>query len=156
MIKEAEISDAPAIYSLVSRYSGPIKGWTKKETENFISNHRDYYVLAAKQNGEVIGYAFTRLTWKKMHVINIAVKNEMRGQGIAKEMMRRLINSAKSQGLSHVYLEVRASNTTAVKMYQNLSFKTKYIVPGLYQNEDGFIMYLPLSQNHPSRRREIY
>ena len=156
MIKEAEISDAPAIYSLVSHYGGTVNEWTKKEIENFISNHRDYCILTAKQNEEIIGYAFAKLTWRKMHLINIAVKSEMRGQGIAKEMTRWLINRAKSQGFSKMYLEVRASNTTAIKMYESLSFKTRYIVPGLYQNEDGFIMYLPLSQNHPSRRREIY
>ncbi len=151
MIREAEIVDAPAIYSLVSR-NGAIKEWTRKEIEKIIGNHQDYYVLAAKQNEEVTGYAFAKCTWRKMYLMNIAVKREMRGQGIGKEMMRWLINRAKSQRLSKVYLEVRASNIPAVKMYESFSFKTKYVMPGLYQNEDGFIMYLSLSQNHPSRR----
>jgi len=145
MIKEAELSDASAIYTLVLRHSGAIKEWTRKEIEKIIGNHRDYYVLAAKQGEEVMGYAFARFAWGKMHVMDIAVKGEMRGQGVGKEMMKRLINYAKSQELSEVYLEVRTNNTLAVRMYQNLSFKTRFILPGLYQGEDGLAMYLSLS-----------
>ena len=77
-------------------------------------------------------------------MMDIVVKEETRGQGIGKEMMRQLINHAKSKKLSEVYLEVRVSNVPAVKMYQGLSFKTRFILPRLYDGEDGLAMYIPL------------
>jgi len=146
VIKEANISDASPIYTLVLHHSGAIKEWTRREIEKIIGNHRDYYVLTAKQNEEIVGYAFARFAWGKMHVMDIAIKKEMRRQGIGKEMMKWLINHAKSRDLSEVYLEVRASNAPAVKMYQGLSFKIRFILPRLYNGEDGLAMYLPLSE----------
>ena len=68
----------------------------------------------------------------------------MRVQGIGKEMMEQLISHARSKKLSEVYLELRVSNVPAVKMYQSLSFKTRFILPRVYNGEDGLAMRLPL------------
>lgn len=145
-VKEAEVLDASAIYTLALRYSGATKEWTQREVEQFIDNHRDYYVLAAKQDEEMIGYAFVRLAWGKMHLMDIVVKKEMQGQGIGRRMMKQLIDHAKAHKLSEVYLEVRTNNTLAIKMYQILSFKIRFSLPKLYNGEDGLAMYLPLSE----------
>lgn len=145
-IVKADIADAPAIYELASHYSGATQVLAQERVNDLISDTKGHYVLVAKQLDYTVGYAIARFAWGKMHVWDIAVKEDMRGRGIGKKMMSQLIDHAKSKHLSEVYLEVRASNTPAVKMYQSLSFKIRFRMPGMYDGEDGLAMYLPLLQ----------
>lgn len=128
------------------RSSGAIEEWTQAEIEEIIKNRQCYYALVAKQDGEMIGYALARFAWGKLHLMDIVVKKEMRSRGIGKKMMTKLINFATSKELSEVYLEVRASNIPAVKLYQGIFFKTRFIFRGLYDGENGIAMYLSLKE----------
>ena len=145
-IVKADIADAPAIYELASHYSGATQEWAQERINDLISDSQGHYVLVAKQLDSTVGYAIARFAWGKMHVWDIAVKEDMRRRGIGKKMMSQLIDHAESKDLSEVYLEVRASNTPAVRMYQSLSFKIRFRMPGMYNGEDGLAMYLPLLQ----------
>jgi ribosomal-protein-alanine N-acetyltransferase len=145
-IREAEIVDVPAIYKLSSCFSGATEGWTQAGIEEIIKNRQGYYALVAEWNGEIIGYALTRFAWGKLHLMDIVVKEEMRSRGVGKKMMKQLIDLAKSKALSEVYLEVRAGNIPAIKLYQSFAFKTRFMFRGLYDGEDGIAMYLPLSE----------
>jgi hypothetical protein len=39
-------------------------------------------------------------------------------------------------------------------MYQGLSFKIRFQMPGIYDGEDGFAMYLPLQEESKQGREE--
>jgi len=145
-MKAAEVSDVLAIYELSSRFSGATEAWTQAEIEEMLGNRQGYYVLAAEWNGELIGYAVARFAWGKLHLMDIVVHEDMRSRGVGKQMMTHLIALAQSKGLSEVYLEVRAGNIPAIKLYQSFSFKSRFILRGLYNGEDGIAMYLPLSE----------
>jgi ribosomal-protein-alanine N-acetyltransferase len=145
-IREAEIVDVSAIYKLSSCFSGATGAWTQAGMEEIIKNRQGYYALVAEWNGEIIGYALTRFAWGKLHLMDIVVKEEMRSRGVGKKMMKQLIDLAKSKALSEVYLEVRAGNIPAIKLYQSFAFKTRFMFRGLYDGEDGIAMYLPLSE----------
>jgi ribosomal protein S18 acetylase RimI-like enzyme len=153
-IVKADIADAPAIYELALHYSGATQAWTQERISDLISDIQGHYVLVAKQLSSAVGYAIARFAWGKMHVWDIAVNEDMRRRGIGKKMMSQLIDHAKSKDLSEVYLEVCASNTPAVRMYQGLSFKIRFQMPGIYDGEDGFAMYLPLQEESKQGREE--
>ena len=142
-VTEANISDAPDIYELSLYYSGSTRGWAKEEVENVITS-QGYCVIVAKKEEIIVGYAIAQLAWGKMHLLDIAVKEDMRRQGIGSEMLKYLINQAKEWRLPEVYLEARASNTPAVRLYSRFSFKTRFILPKFYEGEDILAMYLPL------------
>ena len=152
VIVKADIADVTAIYKLASHYSGATQVWAQERINDLISE--GHYVLVAKQLDSTVGYAIARFAWGKMHIWNIAVKEDMRRRGIGKKMMSQLIDYAKSRELSEVYLEVCASNVPAVTMYQHLSFKIRFPMPGLCDGEDGLAMYLPLLQEEGKQGRE--
>ncbi len=143
MIVEADASDAAAICELASHYTGSTRGWAEDELKDAISSKR-YYVIVAKQEMSIVGYAIARLAWGKLHLMDIAVKEDMRRLGIGRKMLNHLINQANEWKLSEIYFEVRASNTPAIRMYSSLSFKTRFILPKLYNGEDVLAMHLPL------------
>jgi ribosomal protein S18 acetylase RimI-like enzyme len=153
-IVKADIADAPAIYKLASHYSGATQVWAQERINDLISDSQGHYVLVAKQLDSPVGYAIARFAWGKMHIWDIAMKENMRGRGIGRKMMLQLIDHAKSRELSEVYLEVCASNVPAVRMYQHLSFKIRFRMPGVYDGEDGLAMYLPLLQEGGKQGRE--
>jgi ribosomal-protein-alanine N-acetyltransferase len=78
---------------------------------------------------------------KKGHVVSIAVVPEHRNKGLGKALMQEGISGMVSKKCDEVYLEVRVSNDSAVKMYEQLGFVIKTKIRGYYRDgEDAYLM----------------
>ncbi|WP_347861159.1 GNAT family N-acetyltransferase [Salimicrobium sp. PL1-032A] len=53
----------------------------------------------------------------------LGVKEESRGQGIGKELLRQAFKWAREKGVSRLELTVRKDNKTAIHMYKQMGFK---------------------------------
>ena len=93
-----------------------------------------------EKNG-AIGYALLRC-FDDAELIFIAVSDEHRGQGIGGRLLGRLISEAEIRKAGSIFLEVRAGNMPALKMYENAGFKAEGIRKGYYHDpkEDAVIM----------------
>lgn len=117
--------------------------------------------IVAEENGEVIGYVMCRIESglpdfglfgiaKKGHVISIAVLPEHRRKGVAQALMKEAMHGMELYKARDCYLEVRASNTSAVNLYKKLGFEILRTVHGYYADgEDAYIMSrkLPFKPN---------
>jgi len=74
---------------------------------------------------------------KKGHVISLAVLPDHRMQGIAHDLLSKVMKNISAYGVSECYLEVRVSNVTAITLYQDLGFKILRTIPGYYQNGES-------------------
>jgi len=76
-------------------------------------------------------------------VANIAVAKDFRRQGVAALLMEHALNQAEESGMYGVTLEVRVSNTPAIKLYERLGFESAGIRPDYYEkpHEDAIIMW---------------
>ena len=79
----------------------------------------------------------------ELHIHSIAVDPGFQRKGIAKALLQRVLEEARSQGATSSTLEVRASNQPALALYQKLGFKTEAVRPAYYQNpaEDALILW---------------
>ena len=50
------------------------------------------------------------------------VKEEYRGKGIAKRLMKEFINWAEEKGVTYIELSVCKDNTNAISLYENEGF----------------------------------
>ena len=82
----------------------------------------------------------------ELHLGNIAVHKDFRGRRIAKKLLQRIIEVARSKKVRLITLEVRAGNISAQNLYGKFRFKTAGRRKGYYQDrkEDAIIMTLIL------------
>jgi [ribosomal protein S18]-alanine N-acetyltransferase len=98
--------------------------------------------LAAELDGGLVGYLVCSRYADVFHLMNVAVDADMRRRGLATLMVERMLDTA---GRDQRYtLEVRISNTGAIRMYEALGFRPAGRRLRYYHdnNEDALIMWL--------------
>jgi ribosomal-protein-alanine N-acetyltransferase len=91
----------------------------------------------------LVGYLIISRYVDAWHVMNIAVANDYRRQGIATRLMERLFEVTSGDGRRGYTLEVRVSNEAAIRLYESLGFKARGVRRGYYTDnrEDALIMW---------------
>ena len=77
-------------------------------------------------------------------ITNVAVHPDFRGQGIARQMMKHVLQDSLIKGMTAFTLEVRAGNQPAIALYERFGFRTEGIRQAFYEDpvEDALIMWL--------------
>ena len=96
--------------------------------EDFGAGKADFS-LVAENDGKVVGAVWTRIMNDYGHVdyetpsFAISLNKEYHGQGIGTKLMKEMLGLLKEKGYKRASLAVQKANY-AVKMYQNVVFKT--------------------------------
>jgi ribosomal-protein-alanine N-acetyltransferase len=92
--------------------------------------------LVARKEGSsaLAGFLVARHSPPEWELENIVVAPEVRGTGIGKQLMDTLLVQARQTKTDAIFLEVRASNTAARRLYENLGFKEAGCRKGYYTN----------------------
>ncbi len=125
--------------------------WSRKSIEAELTNSCARY-LVARTGGEVVGYAGMWLVIDEAHITNVAVRADMRGQGLGRQLMGRLIQLAADSGMIWMTLEVRRSNKAAQNLYRSFGFIDVGYRKRYYEDnqEDALLMALEqLPEGHP-------
>ena len=98
---------------------------------------------ADDEEGRLCGYLIVSRYVDAWHVMNIAVAPEYRRRGIARALLERLFEITEADPRRGYTLEVRVSNTAAIRLYERLGFQTRGIRRGYYTDnrEDALIMW---------------
>ena len=91
----------------------------------------------------LVGYAFVSRYVDAWHVMNVAVASTCRRRGIATALLERLFEMTATDSQRGYTLEVRVSNTSAIRLYEGLGFEPRGIRRGYYTDnrEDALIMW---------------
>lgn len=98
--------------------------------------------LVAVLDDEVVGYVGAQIVPDEADMMNIAVSDGHRRQGIARWLILELLCQLREQGVRSLSLEVRASNLAAIALYEDLGFSQVGRRPGYYKmpKEDALIL----------------
>ena len=98
--------------------------------------------LAALRGERIVGYLVCSRYDTVWHLMNVAVDDRLRRQGIAEALMDRLFALADAPGQQYT-LEVRMSNTSAIRVYEKGGFRAAGRRRGYYHDnrEDAVIMW---------------
>ena len=75
---------------------------------------------------------------------NLAVTASRRGQGAGRMLFENVLADVRKKGAERIFLEVRESNETALKLYESAGFERLAIRKAYYQDptEDAIVMDL--------------
>lgn len=96
----------------------------------------------AVEDGVIVGYLLSWHVVDEVHLLNVAVATSARRQGHGDALVRSLLAEAEAELAVRVLLEVRASNTPAIALYERLGFERFHVRPRYYADgEDGVEMW---------------
>jgi [ribosomal protein S18]-alanine N-acetyltransferase len=146
VIRGVAAADLATVHRLeVGSYSDP---WPRSIFYLMRGRAPDLF-LVAEVDGEVIGYAIGEVERdggrRVGHLMNIAVAEEWRRKGLATRLLDEIEARFKGKYADVSYLEVRASNTPAQRLYAGRGYAIVGRLPGYYHDEDGLAMEKPLT-----------
>ena len=71
------------------------------------------------------------------HILNLCVGEAYRCRGVGRRLLSSLIERATAAGMGDAFLEVRPSNTAAIRLYLALGFEQVGMRRGYYQAVNG-------------------
>lgn len=139
ILREMREDDLPEILKIEREsFSTP---WSEYSFLNEI--YKKYAISrVAMFERNIVGYICTNYVLHEAHILNLAVHPDFRRQGIATVLMDEALKELKKKGCVFIYLEVRASNISAIKFYELFKFKVVDVRKKYYidPNEDALLM----------------
>ena len=86
---------------------------------------------------DIAGYGIMSIGAGEAHILNVCVRDDYRGRGLARQVLLYLIDRARTAGMYEAFLEVRPSNTAAARLYHSLGFEQVGVRRGYYQATNG-------------------
>jgi ribosomal-protein-alanine N-acetyltransferase len=123
VIRRAEAGDLEAVAAIQSA-SPEAASWP-------VADYLQYEFMAATAGGEVAGFLVWRpLAAGECEVLNLAVAPAFRRQGIARDLLKPLLDLRDTR----IFLEVRESNRTARIFYKSIGFQEVGIRNAYYKS----------------------
>ena len=86
---------------------------------------------------QVMAYGVMSLGAGEAHILNLCVGETYRCRGVGRRLLSSLIERATAAGMGDAFLEVRPSNTAAIRLYLALGFEQVGMRRGYYQAING-------------------
>jgi tRNA threonylcarbamoyl adenosine modification protein YeaZ/ribosomal-protein-alanine acetyltransferase len=139
ILRPMEINDVDVICNIESRvFSIP---WKAEDFLQMIDEEYAHYYVA-EVGGKVVGAAGMRAIAGDGQITNILVDIPYRRQGIGRKLLSHMLNETDAE-VEIFSLEVRRSNTAAIRLYESMGFEMVGKRPGFYEKptEDALIFH---------------
>ena len=145
-LRDMRREDLPAVLDIERRsFAQP---WSRAFFEKELATPFARLVVAVEEavpRSEVIGYTCRWRVTDEVHLLNVAVHPERRGLGHGRALVGAVVAEAEVARTRVVYLEVRAGNVIARRLYRQLGFRDLGVRRGYYgPGQDAIVMELRL------------
>lgn len=102
--------------------------------------------LLAEIDGQCAGYIIVKQVADECHLYDLAVHDEHRRKGIATSLLQHVLDAVSTGEFRFFFLEVRASNSSALTLYSSFGFHEYARRRAYYEHpvEDAVLMRLDL------------
>ncbi len=147
-IRKMRMSDVPTI----TKYDLVMLGETLGEeairqhlSDNVLMR---YLVMENQEASEIIGQMSLWIDEDKSQIHNFYIIKKYQRQNLGKRFLEYVLDYLKSKGINEITLEVRASNSVAVRLYEQYNFKVVSVRKHYYADgEDAYLMYLRIGSD---------
>lgn len=114
--------------------------WKREHFLQEIHSHTSFPYVAVTDE-LVVGYVCLMSLFEEAQILNIAVAPQQRGRGVARMLMELAVSTARERGANVLMLEVRESNSAAIRLYEEFGFVRYFVRKGYYEGkEDALLM----------------
>ncbi|TDC42972.1 ribosomal-protein-alanine N-acetyltransferase [Actinomadura sp. KC345] len=130
-------ADLPAVHRL-EQVLFPEDAWSEELLGAELADQprTRHYVVAEASGGDIVGYAGLAAAGGQADVQTIGVRDDQRGSGIGAALLTELLDEAARRNSESVFLEVRADNDGARRLYERFGFDEVGIRKRYYQPSD--------------------
>ena len=140
-----QLSDVKAL----ARSCADAPHWPPNAWQNFVQpspqagDRRSVLLLALEPRGELVGWLAASGIYETAELEFLLVHPTHRGRGVAIRLMEHWLRWAKSEGALEAVLEVRPSNTAAIRLYSRCGLVERGSRQRYYQHppEDALLMW---------------
>jgi [ribosomal protein S18]-alanine N-acetyltransferase len=143
-IKDIQIDDISRLHE-AEKICFPEEAWSEKDFLEIIEYPFSKGFIVEDKTSSLIGYMLVAESDNQAELLNIATLPKYRKLGLGRTLIGTWINDLSKRGFREVFLEVRASNHSAIKLYESIGFKTIDKRKNYYSDgEDALTMFLAL------------
>ena len=137
-IEFATAGDAHRISALSHRYveHGLRRRYTPEVIRQLL-RHRSKNVVVARLDGALIGFGIMTYRHDSANLDLLAVREPYRRRGVGRQIVDWLEKVACTAGITNVFVQVRNSNSGAIRCYQKLGYQSIAEVAGYYQGREA-------------------
>lgn len=148
-IEKIDYAKYEAIVSQIAKIEADLFGqgcWNKNMIlQELQAPMRAYYADVDLNTNTVAGYAGFWFDGDDAQIMTIGVAKEYQKRGIASNLLKTMIENAKSIGAKRMLLEVKVNNNPALKLYEKFGF-TKMGLRKRYYMPEGIDAYTMCAQ----------
>lgn len=140
-IEFASAGDAHRISALSHRYVeyGLRRRYTPAVIRQLL-RHRSKNVVVARRDGALIGFGIMTYRRDSANLDLLAVRKPYRRRGVGRQIVDWLEKVARTAGIANVFVQVRNSNSGAIRCYQTLGYQAITEVDGYYQGREPAVI----------------
>lgn len=138
VIRRATLADAPVLAALEAAcFAEP---WSLADVASDLRQNVSRAWLA-ELDGIAVGYLLGSQVVDEFTVARVASAPKARRSGVGRALLDHAVTAAQGQGVTVVFLEVRAGNVAAIRLYETAGFVVTRRRKGYYQDgEDALDM----------------
>lgn len=96
-----------------------------------------YHCRVLQLPDEIGAYGIMSVGAEESHILNLCVHPDWQGRGLARRLLKHLMNLARINGAQTTFLEVRPSNEPALRLYRAAGFCELGVRPNYYPKPNG-------------------
>jgi len=108
-------------------------GWSTRNYQDSIDAAHIFYRLEQGCSGTAVVMPLL----DEAELLNIFITAEQQGQGLGQALLSGLMADLKQHGYQRLFLEVRASNAPAIRLYQRSGFQASGLRKNYYPSGTG-------------------
>lgn len=122
--------------------------WSSGGIAHFSSCESAFVICAKDEGGAICGYAIGSFAAGEGELLRIAVLPDRRRNGLGRAILDKFICLMSFRNVTDLFLEVRASNSSAIELYKSTGFEEYTVRRNYYKNpaEDAVMMRLDLGE----------
>ncbi|MCY1344640.1 Ribosomal-protein-alanine acetyltransferase [compost metagenome] len=110
----------------------------------FTDSLKSYDCWLMFEGAQQVGHGVINVIVGEAHLLNITVKPESQGRGLGLRLLEHLMERARELQAGECFLEVRASNQSAYRLYERYGFneigRRRDYYPAVGGREDALVM----------------